>query len=96
MFLGNNSEHLCLYCLHLFIQLLETHHLAPVLMYLSLQQMVTHLNKRCVNIEGLMPSGQELAEFIITILLDSGIIVPWSCVNLPHLVGLSNVSLLKV
>ena len=60
MLLGNNGEHLCLYGLHLFIQLLETRHLALVHRYLGLQQTVVHLNKHCIDVKGLMPGGQEL------------------------------------
>ena len=66
VFLRDDGEHLCLYCLHLLVQLLETHHLAPVPMYLGLQQVVTHLDQCCVNIERLMPSGQELTEVVVT------------------------------
>ena len=85
MLLEKDGKHLCLNGSHLVVQLLETHHLAPVLMYLGLQQTIMHLNQRCVNINGLVPGRQELAEVVVTIFLDMRVIVPGHCMDLSPL-----------
>ena len=81
MLLWENGEHLCLNGLHLVVELLEVCHLALVPMYLGLQLSVAHLDQRRVNVEGLMPRWQELAEVVIVIPPDMRVIVPGSCVN---------------
>ena len=48
--LWKDGEHLCLDNIHLLIELLETHHLAVILMDFCLQQVVTQLNECVVSI----------------------------------------------
>ena len=76
MLLQEDGKHLSLNSLHLLIQLLEPCHLAPVPVYFSLQQAITHFHQRRVDINGLMPSSQELMEVVVAIHLDMGVVVP--------------------
>ena len=85
MFLWEDGKHLCLKGLHLLIQLLEPRHLAPVPEHLSLQQVIAHFHQRSVDVDGLMPSRQELAEVVVAIPPDMGVIVPGCCMNLSPL-----------
>ena len=85
MLLGENGKHLHLNDLHLFIQLLEAHHLALVLVYFGLQRAIAHLSQRGVNVEEFMPGRQELTEVIVAVLLDTRVVVPGGCVNLSPL-----------
>ena len=99
MLLGEDGKHLCLNGLHLVVQLLETHHLAPVPMYLGLQRVIAHLNQRCVDIEGFMPGRQKLAEVIVAIPLDMGVIIPGCCMDLSPLhqpVGLEHPQCIRI
>ena len=85
MLLGKDGEHLSLNGLHLVVELFETCHLALVLMYLGLQRVIVHLDQRHVNVEGLVPRRQELVEIVITVVSDTKVIVPGSCMNLAPL-----------
>ena len=73
--LGEDGEHFGLNGLHLVVQLLETCHLAPVPMHLGLQQAIVHFDQCCVDVERLMPSRQEFAEVVVTILLNMRVAV---------------------
>ena len=85
MLLGKDGEHLSLNGLHLVVELFETCHLAPVLVYLSLQQAVVHLDQRRVNVKGLVPKRQELVEVVVTVVTDTEVVIPGSCMNLAPL-----------
>ena len=85
MFIEDDGKHLCLDSFHLVVELLKVCHLAPILMYLGLQQAVVHFNQGHVDVKRLVPGRQDLTEIVVAIVLSVVIAVPGCCMNLPPL-----------